>query len=198
MWSRAGSSCISQDWARNPWRSCNSSEEQPEKSKFRHQKLSQHLQVGLCPGGGKRNDGIFLSTLNYSAIIAINETLAMTATVQSGIGLRTFLDAVAAQNLALPIAHYWDGITLGSLLGTGGHASTLFGRGSALHDYVTSLKIVITATAAEGYSKTITLITAECDPADLNAAKLFSLAVLGVFPHCQLRWFSSVRTFCNI
>ncbi len=134
--------------------------------------------------GGKRNDSIFLSTLNYSAIIAINETLAMTATVQSGIGLSTFLDAVAAQNLALPIAHYWDGVTLGDLLGTGGHGSTLFGRGSAVHDYVTSLKLVIPATAAEGYSKTITL-TAECDPADLNAAKL-SLGVLGVFPHCQL------------
>jgi hypothetical protein len=56
----------------------------------RHQKLSQHLQVGVS--GGIRNDGIFLSTLNYSAIIvAINETLAMTtATVQSGIGLSTF------------------------------------------------------------------------------------------------------------
>jgi FAD/FMN-containing dehydrogenase len=134
--------------------------------------------------GGKRNDGIFLSTLNYSAIIAINETLVMTATVQSGIGLGAFLDAVVAQNLALPIAHYWDGITLGGLLGTGGHGSTLFGRGSAMHVYVTGLNLVIPATAAEGYSKTITL-TAECDPADLNAAKL-SLGVLGVFPHCQL------------
>jgi len=102
----------------------------------------------------------------------------MTATVQSGIGLSTFLDAVAAQNLALPIAHYWDGIALGGLLGTGNHGSILFGRGSAVHDYVTSLKLVIPATAAEGYSKTITL-TAECDPADLNAAKLFSLGVLG-------------------
>ncbi len=54
-----------------------------------------------------------------------------------------------------------------------------------MHDYVTSLKLVIPATAAEGYSKIITL-TAECDPADLNAAKLFSLGVSGVFPHCQL------------
>jgi FAD-dependent oxidoreductase len=136
----------------------------------------------VCPGG---NDGIFLSTLNYSAIIAINET-TMTATVQSGIGLTTFLDTVAAKNLALPIAPYWDGLTMGGLLGTGGHGSTLFGRGSAVHDYVKSMKLVIPATAAEGYSKTITL-TEECDdPADLNAAKL-SLGVLGVVSEVTLQ-----------
>ncbi len=123
-------------------------------------KNNQKIKVGtkschsicklVCPGG---KDGIFLSTLKYSAIIAVNET-AMTATVQSGIGLTTFLDTVAAKNLALPIAPYWDGLTLGGLLGTGGHGSTLFGRGSAVHDYVKSMKLVIPATAAEGYSKT--------------------------------------------
>ncbi len=158
-------------------------------------KNNQKIKVGtkschstcklVCPGG---NDGIFLSTLNYSAIIAINET-AMTATVQSGIGLTTFLDTVAAKNLALPIAPYWDGLTMGGLLGTGGHGSTLFGRGSAVHDYVKSMKLVIPATAAEGYSKTITL-TEGCDdhPADhdLNAAKL-SLGVLGVVSEVTLQ-----------
>jgi len=155
-------------------------------------KNNQKIKVGtkschstcklVCPGG---NDGIFLSTLNYSAIIAINET-AMTATAQSGIGLTTFLDTVAAKNLALPIAPYWDGLTLGGLLGTGGHGSTLFGRGSAVHDYVKSMKLVIPATAAEGYSKTITL-TEDCDDsADLNAAKL-SLGVLGVVSEVTLQ-----------
>jgi L-gulonolactone oxidase len=91
-----------------------------------------------------------LSTRRYSSIVNI-DTEKRTVELQGGIGLRALLDAVAEQGLALPVAPYWDGVTLGGLLATSAHGSSLFGKGGAVHEYVTSMRLV--TPAGEGYMR---------------------------------------------
>ncbi|KAH9330752.1 hypothetical protein KI387_002860, partial [Taxus chinensis] len=99
-----------------------------------------------------------------------------------GVGLGELVDAVAASGLALVAAPYWEGISLGGLLSTGSHGSSLWGRGGALHEYVVSLPLVVPASPREGYAKVVTL--REGDP-DLSAANV-SLGVLGVISKVRI------------
>jgi FAD-dependent oxidoreductase len=133
-----------------------------------------------CPGSGD-GAGILISTQKYKNEITVDKA-AMTVTADSGVGLRDLLDAVAASGLALLAAPYWDGLSLGGLLSTGSHGSSLWRRGGAVHDYVVSMRLVVPASRQEGYAKLITL--RQGDP-DLNAAKV-SLGVLGVISKVTL------------
>ncbi|XP_021757035.1 probable L-gulonolactone oxidase 4 [Chenopodium quinoa] len=126
----------------------------------------------VCPDG---EDGLVISTENLNKIISVN-MVEETMTVESGMTLKQLIDEAAKVNLALPNSPYWAGVTVGGMLGTGAHGSSLWGRGSAVHDYVVSLKIISPGKRDDGYVKVRTLSVGD---EDLDAAKV-SLGVLGV------------------
>ncbi|KAL3502090.1 hypothetical protein ACH5RR_036539 [Cinchona calisaya] len=126
----------------------------------------------VCPDG---ENGLIISTKYLNKTINIDKS-AMTITVEPGVTLRQLINASAAAGLSLPYTPYWWGLTVGGILGTGAHGSTLWGLGSGVHDYVIQLRIVTPAGPDDGYAKVRTL---EIGDPDLNAAKV-SLGVLGV------------------
>ncbi|KMT12186.1 hypothetical protein BVRB_5g101330 [Beta vulgaris subsp. vulgaris] len=126
----------------------------------------------VCPDG---NDGLLISTKNLNKIININMA-EETMTVGSGMTLQQLIDEATKVNLALTNSPYWVGVTVGGMLGTGAHGSSLWGRGSAVHDFVVGLKIVSPGNPEDDYVKVRTLTVGD---EDLDAAKV-SLGVLGV------------------
>ncbi|GLJ30176.1 hypothetical protein SUGI_0596900 [Cryptomeria japonica] len=136
--------------------------------------FSHSIPKLVCPGSGD-GSGFLISTENYNKEIVVDKA-SMTVTADSGVGLRDVIEAAAAHGVALTAAPYWEGVSLGGLISTGSHGSSLWGHGGALHEYVLSVSLVVPALPEEGYAKVITL--KQGDP-DLNAAKV-SLGVLGV------------------
>ncbi|GMN42815.1 hypothetical protein TIFTF001_012017 [Ficus carica] len=101
-------------------------------------RFSNSIPKLVCPGG---EDGLLISTKLLNRVLKINSE-AMTMTVQSGVSLRELINAAAKAGLALPYTPYWWGLTVGGLLATGSHGSTLWGKGSSVPDYVVGLTIV--------------------------------------------------------
>ena len=135
-------------------------------------RFSHSIPKLVCPDG---QDGLLISTnyLNHTLKIDIE---AMTMTMESGVTLRQLINEAAKAGLALPYTPYWWGLTIGGLLSTGAHGSTLWSNGSAVHDYLLELRIVSPGSAADGYAKVRRLKDGD---KDFNAAKV-SLGVLGV------------------
>ena len=125
-----------------------------------------------CPRG---EEGLIISTKKLNHVVEINVE-EMTMTVESGVTLRQVINEAAKVGLALPYTPYWWGLSLGGLLATGAHGSTLWGKGSAVHDYVVGLRLVSPGEPEDGYVKVRSFGE---DDKDLNAAKV-SLGVLGV------------------
>ncbi|XP_050384770.1 probable L-gulonolactone oxidase 6 [Argentina anserina] len=131
-----------------------------------------------CPRG---EEGLIISTKNLNHVVEINVE-ELTMTVESGATLRQLISEAAKVGLALPYTPYWWGLSLGGLLTTGAHGSTLWGKGSAVHDHVVGLRIVSPGGPEDGYVKVRILSHGD---EDLNAATV-SLGVLGVISQVTL------------
>ncbi|KAH9625766.1 hypothetical protein KSS87_013598 [Heliosperma pusillum] len=126
----------------------------------------------VCPDG---KDGLVISTKNLNKVLNV-DVAQQTMTVQSGLVLKQFIDEAAKVGLALPHSPYWIGVTVGGMISTASHGSSLRGIGSAVHDYVIGLTIVSPGGCDDDYVKVRRLGVGD---EDLKAAKV-SLGVLGV------------------
>ncbi|KAK9664844.1 hypothetical protein RND81_14G073000 [Saponaria officinalis] len=126
----------------------------------------------VCPDG---EDGLIINTKNLNKTLKV-DTVQQTMTVQAGMVLKQFKDEAAKAGLALPHSPYWAGVTVGGMISTASHGSSLRGLGSSVHDYVVGLTIVGPGDGVDDYVKVRRL--SEGDE-DLQAAKV-SLGVLGV------------------
>ncbi|CAN8286005.1 unnamed protein product [Cochlearia groenlandica] len=134
-----------------------------------------HSITKLACTDGK--DGLFISTKFLNNTVR-SDAEAMTLTVETGVTLKQLIAEAAKVGLALPYSPYWWGLTVGGMMGTGAHGSSLWGIGSAVHDYVTEIRMVSPGTVNDGFSK-VRVLTEATTLDEFNAAKV-SLGVLGV------------------
>ncbi|OAY48943.1 probable L-gulonolactone oxidase 6 [Manihot esculenta] len=142
-------------------------------------RYSHSIPKLVCPDG---SDGLLISTNYLNRVLEIDLN-SMRMSVESGVTQRQLIDEAAKAGLALPYAPYWWGLTIGGLLSTGAHGSTLWGKGSSVHDYVVELTMVSPGGPEDGFVKVRRLDESN---SELNAAKV-SLGVLGVISKVTLQ-----------
>ncbi|XP_045788264.1 probable L-gulonolactone oxidase 6 [Trifolium pratense] len=127
--------------------------------------------------------GLLISTKYLNKVVKIDVD-EKTITIESGVTLKELINEASKNGLVLPYTPYWYGLTIGGLMGTGAHGSTLWNKGSAVHDYVVEIRIVRPSNSEDGYAKVE--ILNEQNNEDFNAAKV-SLGVLGVISQVTLK-----------
>ncbi|KAI3951020.1 hypothetical protein MKW92_051537 [Papaver armeniacum] len=140
-----------------------------------------HAQPKLVCPDESQNGSLIISTQNLNHILSIDKS-AMTMTVESGVLLRDLISEASKARLALSCSPYWSGLTIGGMVSTGAHGSSMW-VGSYVHDYVIGLRIVTPASPDEGYARVRVL---DSNHPDLKAAKL-SLGVLGIISQVTLK-----------
>lgn len=153
-------------------------------------RFSHSIPKLVCVDG---DQGLLISTEYLNHTLHINKSSG-TMRVESGVTLMQLIEEAAKAGLVLPYAPYWWGLTIGGLMGTGAHGSTLWGKGSSVHDYVVQLRIVTPAGDADGYATVRDLD--DYNQLEFNAAKV-SLGVLGVISEVSIlslshTWFTHV------
>eukprot|EP01018_Ginkgo_biloba_P039646 Gb_22309 [translate_table: standard] len=128
----------------------------------------------VCPGG--HGSGVAINTRYYNSQIIVDKR-SMTVTVDAGVQLRDLIDRLAEEGWALTHSIYWDAVSMAGVVSTAAHGSGLWGKGSAMHEYVVGMSLVVPAPPAQGYAKVIHLKEKD-DDQDLKAARV-SLGVLG-------------------
>ncbi|KAK8466084.1 hypothetical protein PHAVU_009G257600 [Phaseolus vulgaris] len=143
-------------------------------------RFSHSVPKWVCPEG---NNGWLISTKDLNRVLEIDAE-KRTVRVQSGVTLKQLVEEAATAGLGLQYTPYWLGLTVGGILGTGAHGSSLWGKGSAVHEQVVEFRIVTPASPQHGYAQVHTL-SHEQDQ-HFNAAKL-SLGLLGVISEITLK-----------
>lgn len=143
-----------------------------------------------CPDG---EDGLLISTKYLNRTLKV-DVEGKSISVEGGVTLRQLISDAAAFGLALPHAPYWWGLTIGGLLSTGAHGSSLWGKGSAVHDYVADIQMVTPGGPQDGYAKVRRLVDGD---QHLNAAKV-SLGVLGIITQVSTSFHRVLNFFLKI
>ncbi|OWM70516.1 probable L-gulonolactone oxidase 6 [Punica granatum] len=142
-------------------------------------RYSHSIPKMVCSDG---DYGLLISTKYLNRVLKV-DAASMTISVQGGVTLRQIIDEAAKAGLALPYTPYWWGLTVGGLMATGAHGSSLWGRGSSIHDYAEEITIVTPAAAPYGYAMVRKL---NWTHSDFNAVKV-TLGVLGVVTQVTLK-----------
>lgn len=131
------------------------------RSKVKVVSVSMHASPKLvCPGGGGAPPagdwGTLISTRDYDATVRV-DTARGTVTAAAGARLYALLDACAAAGVALPNVPVWGGLTVAGLMATGAHGTSHWRRSRQVHDRVVGVRLVVPASAADGYAKVLKL-----------------------------------------